>query len=124
MKLSNPASPWSSDRNPYQDLNTSSTVEEAEWTGGEYKDLDKMHNSGSHQREGQNILYLGGHVKFENTANVGINSDNVWGVWGQGQTDPTDEDRQIGVEFLPTADDRSLRPSTIEDAFLVGETNE
>ena len=44
-------------------------------------DKDFLYNSYPHQREGQNILYNDGHVKFEGTPNVGINNDNVYQRW-------------------------------------------
>ena len=37
-----------------------------------------MYNAYAHQGEGQNVLYNDGHVKFETTANVGINNDNIY----------------------------------------------
>jgi prepilin-type processing-associated H-X9-DG protein len=35
-------------------------------------------NSGNHEREGQNVLYGDGHVKYEFTPFVGTNADNIY----------------------------------------------
>ncbi len=51
-------------------------------------DKDFLYNAYPHQREGQNILYNDGHVKFESTANVGINNDNIYQRWpSSGESD-------------------------------------
>ena len=102
---SKPTCPLAGDRNPSLDKNanasyltvaatgigtaTNSTPPLSEsspytrWSGTnlKYTDPDLVFNSFAHQREGQNVLYNDGHVKFETTANVGVNNDNIWQKW-------------------------------------------
>jgi prepilin-type N-terminal cleavage/methylation domain-containing protein/prepilin-type processing-associated H-X9-DG protein len=97
-----PAAPLAADRNPTLDKNV--TYIKAQAQGGQlptgtdtaiqlpltrwplasppsYQDPDYLFNSFAHQREGQNVLFNDGHVRFEKTANVGIDNDNIWQAW-------------------------------------------
>ena len=99
-----PGSPLAGDRNPGLDKNAKSYIlggdnggnvaagvtdtspcgpGGANWTTNscQYVDKDFLYNAYAHQREGQNVLYNDGHVKFESTANVGINNDNIYQRW-------------------------------------------
>lgn len=106
---SKPTSPLAADRNPSFDKNadtylligggsTSGTVgvgtgtntspnfersPHERWVevGNKYRDPDLVFNSFAHQREGQNVLFNDGHVRFETTANVGVDNDNIWTRW-------------------------------------------
>jgi prepilin-type N-terminal cleavage/methylation domain-containing protein len=97
---SDPASPVAADRNPFLDINakyldntgmpTETTpapgaqtpcVHWTETTVADYRDPEKVFNAAPHQRDGQNVLYADASVKFERFANVGIDKDNIWGVW-------------------------------------------
>jgi len=127
---SSPSSPLCADRNPFLtvSLQTSNEVEPPEWTtdgGGEYYDPDNLANSGSHQRDGQNVLYVDMHVKFEKKTNVGIENDNIWGWWSDGTTSSsiTPEDRETGMEFPEvTGDGGGDEAGLVEkDAYLVHE---
>jgi len=115
-----PSSPLAGDRNPGLDKNASAYIKGGDYggsvvlTGGatdtspctqwasngsQYSDKDFWYNSYCHQREGQNILYNDGHVKFESTANVGINNDNVYQRWPTaGETDWS----ATGTSSVPT----------------------
>jgi hypothetical protein len=42
----------------------------------------KAGNSPSHQRDGQNVLFLDDHVSFEERSFCGINDDNIYTSWG------------------------------------------
>jgi prepilin-type N-terminal cleavage/methylation domain-containing protein len=107
-----PSSPLAADRNPGLDKNAKAYISGGDnggvvatvtpaayspctgttgaayagWTNNnsQYVDKDFVFNSYAHQREGQNVLYNDGHVKFESTANVGINNDNIYQRWGSG----------------------------------------
>jgi prepilin-type processing-associated H-X9-DG protein len=104
-----------------------------------YTDPDLVFNAFPHQREGQNVLYNDGHVKFETTANVGVDNDNIWTRWGTlaaGQTRPTAKQREVGdgtngvftrrnittgaggAAFFPTG---TLCIDNVDDAFLINE---
>jgi prepilin-type processing-associated H-X9-DG protein len=118
------------------DLPGSSTV----WTqnGNEYKDKDLLYNAASHQREGQNVLFNDGHVKFETMANVGVDNDNIYQRWAAGtpgwvappgtSTKPLKLGREAAGYFpainaassQPTSYDL-LVPAEVEDALLVNE---
>ncbi len=94
-----PSSPLAGDRNPGLDKNASTYIKGGDnggtvigqtdtspcttWSKNncQYVDKDFLYNSYPHQREGQNVLYNDGHVKFEATANVGINNDNIYQRW-------------------------------------------
>jgi len=101
-----PGSPVAGDKNPGLDKNASTYIKGGDnggtvigqtdtspcktWTNNncQYVDKDFLYNAYPHQREGQNILYNDGHVKFEGTANVGINNDNVYQRWpSSGESD-------------------------------------
>ena len=101
-----PSCPLAADRNPGLDKNAATYILGGSTPGGtlpagttadlpgdstvwannnnEYKDKDLVYNAYPHQREGQNVLYNDGHVKFETTANVGINNDNIYQRWAAG----------------------------------------
>lgn len=111
-----PGTPIAADRNPGLDKNASTYIKGGDNGGAvqvsssqvddspctywvqnncQYVDKDFLYNSYPHQREGQNVLYNDGHTKFEATANVGINSDNIYQRW-----DTTDWS-QFGVSTVP-----------------------
>jgi len=100
---STPGTPLAADRNPAMDKNASAYLDASggsaggaavdttlrtpyqRWgdtTPGSYQDPDLLYNAFAHQREGQNVMFNDGHVKFEKQANVGINNDNIWQRWG------------------------------------------
>jgi prepilin-type processing-associated H-X9-DG protein len=132
----NPESPVCADRNPYLDRNAKSYIdgadpyEDAPWWNrnivqGRYEDPDLTGNSALHKRGGQNVLFVGGHVKFCKYPNVGIYSDNIWKCW-QGDSVPEDaSERELGpvpyTSYLN--DDGQGGPRGIKDAYLVSEKN-
>ena len=155
-----PGCPLAADRNPGLDKNATTYILGGTTAGGtlpngttadlpgadavwqnnnnSYKDKDLVYNAYPHQREGQNVLYNDGHVKFETTANVGINNDNIYQRWSDTywQTPPatsTTPNKQ-GTEaagFLPAmnatktqaASYVELVPGDITDALLINECN-
>jgi prepilin-type N-terminal cleavage/methylation domain-containing protein len=150
--VSSPSSPISSDKNPFQDDNAldfvgsySLYVQLVE-AGGEEdftqyifqdpylaatpppSDNSPYGNSASHQREGQNVLFVDAHVGFENHPNVGIENDNIWLFWTQidGSTNKPllPKDYQVGDGACPggTPQRGVTRPMSEEDAFLVNDT--
>jgi len=155
-----PSCPLAGDRNPGLDKNASTYIVGSataaggtpvgtplpltpygEWTNNnnEYKDKDLVYNAYPHQREGQNVLYNDGHVKFETTANVGVDNDNIYQRWptpywadpaaGGTSTKPPKREREAGG-YLPAmnastppqpASYAALVPGDVEDALLVNE---
>ncbi len=108
----------------------------ARWTGSvtKYTDPDLVYNSATHQREGQNVLYNDGHVKFETTANVGVDNDNIWQRWFVGVpasvwTKPVAQTREACGFFTPhptgtasySGADSQIAIATEDDAFLFNE---
>ncbi len=98
----------------------------------EYKDKDFVYNSAAHQREGQNVLYNDGHVKFESTANVGIDNDNIYqrAMSGTNTGLPSGttakKDRETGGYFPSGGTSvvyTEVVPSDPEDALLINENN-
>jgi prepilin-type processing-associated H-X9-DG protein len=103
--------------------------------GNKYSDPDLIFNAFAHQREGQNVLYNDGHVKFETTANVGVDNDNIWTMWKSlgSQTKPTAKQREVGDgsngwftrhgsganAYSATA--AQYMPESVDDAFLINE---
>jgi prepilin-type N-terminal cleavage/methylation domain-containing protein len=156
-----PSCPLAADRNPGLDRNASTYIlggavagaqrapgdttsdlpgATAVWNNNnnEYKDKDLVYNAYPHQREGQNVLYNDGHVKFETLANVGINNDNIYQRWGASWSDPASgvpstvplKLEREAAGFLPAytgtitftpSPVNLLYPGDVEDALLVNE---
>jgi prepilin-type processing-associated H-X9-DG protein len=70
----------------------------------------KAGNTFTHEDEGQNVLFVDGHVSFETTSSCGVDNDNIY-------TSQDDMDIRIGI--LPAPYHTS--PSTKTDSFLVNE---
>ncbi len=98
------------DRNPYFDKNAKggyldrgddpavTSVRYFDNTSLVYTDKDKTGNAAAHQRDGQNILFAGGHLLFAKTPNVGINNDYVYLPWPvTAGTTPTQAQLQTGL---------------------------
>ncbi len=147
-----PSAPLAADRNPALDINVKYIVGGTtaggalppgtpveiktpcdRWvtSGNEYKDPDLLYNSFAHQREGQNVLYNDGSVKFEKQANVGIDADNIW--QRQPADKPTKPEREA-CGFFPqmvsstsccvnvfAGAPESVVPRTIGDSLLINE---
>ena len=154
---SSPSSPLVADRNPGLDKNAFAYIKGGDnggtltvvtppasspctnWVanGCQYVDKDFVFNAYAHQREGQNVLYNDGHVKFESQANVGINNDNIYQRWGTGSTaapSPLVVPDKMGIEACgrlpamntgnpPTAPANylDLVPWDVTDALLVND---
>jgi len=137
---SNAACPVAADRNPYLDKNANPRTgmgyiegEDGEGLppscaptegGVDYVDNDQTGNAAAHQREGQNVLFNDGHVKFERYPNCGIDNDNIWKAWEQ-DPPPTACDRELGEPYAgqTTTSFANLAPLDQKDAFLVSEAN-
>jgi prepilin-type N-terminal cleavage/methylation domain-containing protein len=151
--VSNPSSPVASDKNPFQDFNATDYIMqysqyvrlesvEDEGTGlSQFVFLDPWleadpppsdnspyGNSASHQREGQNILFVDAHVDFERHPNVGIENDNIWLFWVSvdetTQKPLTSIERQVGQGIsgggVPVPG--LTYPYNTEDAFLCNDS--
>jgi len=96
---SNPGLAVTADRNPYL-------------LGGTVPEPDPGQNSFAHQEDGQNVLYVDGHVSWENSADCGLNEDNIYTI----MTDPLNP----GVGELPELH-VSAPMNKIDDSLLVNE---
>jgi len=150
--VSNPVSPVASDKNPFQDNNAADYIsgydtyvvmEETGEYDGQYiwqdpfleadpPDNSPYGNSASHQREGQNVLFVDAHVTFETQPNVGVENDNIWVAWGASSIDSTTGKpstpplRQIGTSNESPVPGYGSTPGMFpwspEDALLVNDS--
>lgn len=91
----------------------------------------RMANSQPHKkREGQNVLYADGHLSFERTPDVGVNSDNIYTHVDTDDPEfqlsaqlPSEQAlwrRGIGIEH-PDRSGRDETPACLEDSLLVND---
>jgi prepilin-type N-terminal cleavage/methylation domain-containing protein len=143
----NPASAVAADRNPYADKNARDIyVEEdleeeskAKWVGndtqGQLDDPDGQLNSASHNREGQNVLFLDNHVDYERHPNCAIERDNIYQYWklpsGTKISEVDAKMKQFGdgtfepkVNHPGFSGGKTMGPRHEKDSFLVSEFNE
>ena len=91
---SNPSKAVLADRNPYwQSPADSSTLARLyEWDDTNHRVVPSSipkGNSTYHQQDGQNVLFVDNHAKFEKSANCGVESDNIYTVWSTSSKGPT-----------------------------------
>ena len=72
----------------------------------------KLGNSVSHQEDGQNILFMDGHVGFEDQSFCGVNDDNVYTYWNVATAD-------VMKGIMPTPQSTDCRPQDRTDSLLV-----
>jgi len=93
---SNPGMAMAADPNPW--LNSPvfearpNTPDWGEFDPGGDKAKIRLGNALTHQEDGQNVVYVDGHVDFEKSSACGANSDNVFTRW-----DSASEEKQKGV---------------------------
>ena len=134
---SRPGSPVCSDRPPLLDINARGHAINAPqlidptWRDMgnsvySYFDEDRKGNCALHQWEGQNVMFVDGHVTFEKYPNVGIRNDHIWKCWPQCDN-VADQDKQ-GTGAPATSapqinGDTASIPKNAEDAVLIMEKN-
>jgi len=84
---SEPGMAVASDRNPWIDspaaeAKDGSLIYKFNPDGG--REAVKIGNSITHKEEGQNVLFVDGHVSFEKSPFCGINDDNIYTFWDGG----------------------------------------
>jgi prepilin-type N-terminal cleavage/methylation domain-containing protein/prepilin-type processing-associated H-X9-DG protein len=109
------------DRNPWLPATQDATGQQKRWNDFRpddkgypqpgTSDQAKLGNSDAHQQEGQNVLYIDGHVEFEKRSFVGIENDNIY--TRASTTTPPD----LMKGLLPGQTD----PATKRDACLVND---
>jgi prepilin-type N-terminal cleavage/methylation domain-containing protein len=131
------ASPVCSERNPYLDINAKSYLDAhgtqekpVKWDNSiGVIDVDKVRNAATHQREGQNVLYVDAHVEFESSPSCGVQNDLIWVPWEPttNYTQMTAQKRQFRqpdcTGIVNPNKFSQIGPRHIEDAFLIGEAN-
>ncbi|HUS72595.1 MAG TPA: type II secretion system protein [Sedimentisphaerales bacterium] len=115
---SEPGMAVAADRNPF--LNDSTITSGFAW-GDHTKDpitgLKKyqLGNSGPHQREGQNVLFMDNHVTFEKQAYCGVNDDNIY------TPDKPGIPREQGDTNVMACGNFGILPNHQTDSLLVNE---
>jgi prepilin-type processing-associated H-X9-DG protein len=109
---SEPGMAVTADRNPWTD----SPAAIAKQFPGLYnpdggRESVKYGNAITHEEEGQNVLFVDGHVGFENKAFCGINNDNIYTYWDGG-------DIRIGTKPVVGSESQDRR-----DSLLVHNSN-
>jgi prepilin-type N-terminal cleavage/methylation domain-containing protein len=123
---SNPSRPVMADRNPFWDK-VNPEAEPYEWDttkGGPTSESIPNGNSQAHQKDGQNVAYADQHVKFEKTANCGIDRDNIYATWGKGILIlPGDEALRQGCTDSRQGPTSVKPPQNTDDSWLINDFN-
>ncbi len=109
---SDPGCAVAADRNPWitnEAAERRTTWTEFNPTGG--KEYIQLGNSMSHQEDGQNVLFMDGHVGFEDKSFCGVNDDNVFTQWA------STVDVMKGT--MPEAQSANCKPLDRTDSLLV-----
>ena len=139
---SNPSKAVLADRSPYWQA-PMGTAALYVWDSTNTKinanvDLIAAGNATYHQKDGQNILFVDQHAKFERSANCGVESDNIYTVWGQPTLSTSDTDqclRQCGLgqtagtttAYKPSASEiqgATWCPQNNDDNYLVSDVDQ
>jgi prepilin-type N-terminal cleavage/methylation domain-containing protein/prepilin-type processing-associated H-X9-DG protein len=117
------------DRNPWLPATYDATALNTRW--GQFKpddrnypspgtaDQAKLGNSDAHQGDGQNVLYIDGHVDFEKRAFVGVNQDNIYTYYTSANVQTNPYSVMYGAQMpkpLTVVD-----PGSKSDAYLVND---
>jgi prepilin-type processing-associated H-X9-DG protein len=81
---SHPGMAVAADRNPWIDSLASAAKEMMLFNPKGGRDAVKSGNAIAHNHEGQNVLFLDGHVAFEDHSFCGVQNDNIYTFWDGG----------------------------------------
>ncbi len=84
-------------------------------------DQAKLGNSDAHQGDGQNVLYIDGHVDFEKRAFVGVNQDNIYTYYTSANVQTNPYSVMYGAG-LPKPYSTTPDPGSKSDAYLVNDS--
>jgi len=111
------------DRNPWTPI-PGTTIDPVAWSeflkgflSGGTSDQQKRGNSLAHQGEGQNVLFLDGHVYFEKRSYCAIDDDNIYTLW-LGTGSPANLIKRQGTQ--PTA--AGFKPQGRTDSLLISDS--
>ena len=104
------------DRNPW--ITNEAAEKRSTWVkfnplGG--KKAVRLGNSVSHQEKGQNVLFLDGHVSFEDKPSCGVNNDNIYTFWYVSYLNAAD----ICKGIIPLPCTEGTEPQDKTDSLLV-----
>ncbi|MHC4692931.1 MAG: Hint domain-containing protein, partial [Planctomycetota bacterium] len=127
LASSEPGMAVAADRNPQLDWYASTTNFDIHNNNRNTEGIkySQLGNAGSHQREGQNVLFMDNHVYFEKLSNCGVDEDNIYTFWStvvpdkrQGQPPvcgpPFDMSLPIGKTDSLLVNECGPRPGTSE----------
>jgi prepilin-type N-terminal cleavage/methylation domain-containing protein/prepilin-type processing-associated H-X9-DG protein len=118
------------DRNPWLPASYDAATLTTRW--GQFKpddrnypsqgtaDQAKMGNSDSHQTDGQNVLYIDGHVDFEKRAFVGVNQDNIYTYYTAANVATNPYSVMYGAS-MPKPMVTTPDPGSKSDAYLIND---
>ncbi|MFB0552458.1 MAG: hypothetical protein ACETWQ_04000 [Phycisphaerae bacterium] len=107
---SEPGMAVAADRNPWIDSTAAEAKDIRFFNPDGGRESVKAGNAVAHENEGQNVLFVDGHVSFEKSPACGINDDNIYTFWDGG-------DIRRGGMPIPFASE----PADRLDSFLVNE---
>jgi prepilin-type processing-associated H-X9-DG protein len=81
---SEPGMAVAADRNPFIESPAAEAKDLALFNPDGGRETMKVGNAITHQEDGQNVLFLDGHVGFEKVSFCGINDDNIYTYWDGG----------------------------------------
>jgi prepilin-type processing-associated H-X9-DG protein len=107
------------DRNPWMDPNrvkdaTLGWARFAEASGDADANRLRLGNSDAHRREGQNVLFVDGHVTFQTRPTCGVKGDNIYTLAAR-PSEPAESKEVVPPVY------GSLRPTSRTDSVLVQE---
>jgi len=105
---SEPGMAVAADRNPWIDSPAAEAKDMVFFNPYGGREHIKFLNAIAHEEEGQNVLFLDGHVSFEDHPFCGVNDDNIYTFWSGG-------DIRYGAMPIPGASE----PTDRLDSFLV-----
>ena len=117
---SEPGMAVAADQNPFLDYSTLPSSRDFIWDNHEpapapNNDIKiyQLGNSGAHEREGQNVLFMDIHVDFEKQSFCAINDDNIY----------TYQAPAIAIQqgAQPVCETYNIQPTTSKDSLLVNE---
>jgi len=107
---SEPGMAVAADRNPWITSATADAKDFSVFNPDGDREAVKAGNAVTHENEGQNVLFVDGHVSFETTPSCGVNNDNIYTFWNDG-------DIRRGIYAVPISND----PRNRKDSFLVND---
>ncbi|MFH1718058.1 MAG: type II secretion system protein [Planctomycetota bacterium] len=107
---SEPGMAIAADRNPFVGTPAAEAKQLGMFNPDGGREAVKAGNAITHQEDGQNVLFLDGHVSFEKVSFCGINDDNIYTFWDGGDI------RRGGVPVLTSEPQARTDSMVVHDA--------